>query len=491
VKPDELRGAHVLVAGAGISGRAAAVALLRLGARVTVTDARPEALTDLPEGAVAGREELPSDVALVVTGPGRRPDHPLVAGARVPVVGEPELAWWIAQAQPLPAPWLAVTGTNGKTTTVGMLEAILRAAGQDAVACGNVGHPVVTAVGEGRDVLAVELSSFQLHWSPSIVPAAGCVLNVAEDHLDWHGSMAAYAAAKARALRGPVAVCGVDDPAAAALLAAAPAQMRVGVTLAVPGPDQLGVDGGALVDRAFGGGALVDVAAVTPGGPSGLTDALAAAALARAYGVPPVAVAAGLAAFRPGGHRGAVVARVDGVTYVNDSKATNPHAADAALTAAMAGGPSSGPPNRSAADAHGATTTTPGVAASGAPAVAAGGAVVWIAGGLLKGASVDALVAAHGPALRAAVVIGTDRAEIASAMRRHAPDVPVVEVTPGDDDAMAGIMTAAVRRAAALARPGDTVLLAPAAASMDQFTDYAARGDAFAAAAAALAGSRS
>jgi len=497
VKPDELRGAHVLVAGAGISGRAAAVALLRLGARVTVTDARPEALADLPEGAVAGPEELPSDVALVVTGPGRRPDHPLVTGARVPVVGEPELAWWIGQAQPLPAPWLAVTGTNGKTTTVGMLEAILRAAGQDAVACGNVGYPVVTAVGEARDVLAVELSSFQLQWSPSIVPAAGCVLNVAEDHLDWHGSMAAYAAAKARALRGPVAVCGVDDPAAAALLAAAPAQMRVGVTLAVPGPDQLGVDGGALIDRAFGGGALVDVAAVTPGGPSGLTDALAAAALARAYGVPPAAVAAGLAAFRPGGHRGAVVARVDGVTYVNDSKATNPHAADAALTAAgMAGSPAS-----RTAGGTGTATAAAGTlaarAATGGPTAAAPaasterGAVVWIAGGLLKGASVEALVAAHGPALRAVVVIGTDRAEIASAMRRHAPDVPVVEVTPGDDDAMAGIMTAAVRRAAALARPGDTVLLAPAAASMDQFTDYAARGDAFAAAAAALAGSRS
>jgi UDP-N-acetylmuramoylalanine--D-glutamate ligase len=498
VKPDELRGAHVLVAGAGISGRAAAAALLRLGARVTVTDARPEALTDLPEGAVAGPEELPSDVALVVTGPGRRPDHPLVTGARVPVVGEPELAWWIGQAQPLPAPWLAVTGTNGKTTTVGMLEAILRAAGQDAVACGNVGYPVVTAVGEGRDVLAVELSSFQLQWSPSIVPAAGCVLNVAEDHLDWHGSMAAYAAAKARALRGPVAVCGVDDPAAAALLAAAPAQMRVGVTLAVPGPDQLGVDGGALVDRAFGGGALVDVAAVTPGGPSGLTDALAAAALARAYGVPPAAVAAGLAAFRPGGHRGAVVARVDGVTYVDDSKATNPHAAEAALTAAagMAGSAAS-----RTAGGTGTATAAAGTlaarAATGGPTAAAPaacterGAVVWIAGGLLKGASVDALVAAHGPALRAVVVIGTDRAEIASAMRRHAPDVPVVEVTPGDDDAMAGIMTAAVRRAAALARPGDTVLLAPAAASMDQFTDYAARGDAFAAAAAALAGSRS
>jgi UDP-N-acetylmuramoylalanine--D-glutamate ligase len=495
VKPDELRGAHVLVAGAGISGRAAAAALLRLGARVTVTDARPEALVDLPEGAVAGPEELPPDVALVVTGPGRRPDHPLVTSARVPVVGEPELAWWIAQAQPMPAPWLAITGTNGKTTTVGMLESILRAAGHDAVACGNVGYPVVTAVGEGRDVLAVELSSFQLHWSPSVLPAAGCVLNVAEDHLDWHGSMAAYAAAKARALRGPVAVCGVDDPAAAALLAAAPAEKRVGVTLAAPGPDQLGVDGGALVDRAFGGGMLVDVAAVTPGGPSGLTDALAAAALARAHGVPPAAIAAGLAAFRPGGHRGAVVARVEGVAYVNDSKATNPHAAAAALTAAAAGqaGPTAAAPGTA-----GGTTATAGTAAgrtstasTASTASAARGAVVWIAGGLLKGASVDALVAAHGPGLRAVVVIGTDRAEIVSAMRRHAPDVPVVEVTPGDDDAMAGIMTAAVRRAAALARPGDTVLLAPAAASMDQFTDYAARGDAFAASAAALPGSRS
>jgi UDP-N-acetylmuramoylalanine--D-glutamate ligase len=456
VKADELRGARVLVAGAGISGRAAAEALLRLGALVTVTDARPEALTELPRGAVAGPEELPPDVALVVTGPGRRPDDALVraaAAAGLPVVGEPELAWWIARDQRCPAPWLAVTGTNGKTTTVGMLASILLADDADAVACGNIGHPVVTAVEEGRDVLAVELSSFQLHWSPSVVPAAGCVLNVAEDHLDWHGSMAAYAAAKARALRGPVAIAGIDDPAAAALLAAAPAQRRVGVTLAAPGPDQFGITGGALVDRAFGGGELADVASVLPGGPSGLTDALAAAALARAHGVPPTAVAAGLAAFRPGGHRGALVERVEGVAYVDDSKATNPHAADAALAATA-------------------------------------GPVVWIGGGLLKGASVDALVAAHGPGLRAAVVIGTDRADIVGAMRRHAPDVPVVEVVPGDDDAMAGIMTAAVRRAAAFARPGDTVLLAPAAASMDQFVDYAARGRAFSDAVAELPGSR-
>ncbi|GAA2553533.1 Mur ligase family protein [Pseudonocardia hydrocarbonoxydans] len=254
MRPDALRGAVVVVAGAGISGLAAARALLDLGARVTVTDARPEALTDLPDGAVAGSEDaLPAGTALVVTGPGRRPDHPLVRSG-VPVVGETELAWWLGSARPEPPAWLVATGTNGKTTTTGMLAAILRASDLDAVACGNIGYPAVDAVRAGHPVLAVELSSFQLHWSPSIVPAAGCVLNVAEDHLDWHGSMDAYAAAKARALRGPVAVAGVDDGRAAALLAAAPAPRRVGVTLGEPRAGQLGVVDGTLVDRAFSDG---------------------------------------------------------------------------------------------------------------------------------------------------------------------------------------------------------------------------------------------
>ena len=305
----------------------------------------------------------------------------------------------------------------------------------------------MTAVLAGHPVLAVELSSFQLHWSPSIRPAAGCVLNVAEDHLDWHGSMAGYAAAKARALRGPVAVAGVDDPAAAALLAAAPATARrVGVTLGEPGPDQLGVLDGTLVDRAFGGGPLIAADEVHPGGPPGVTDALAAAALARAYGTDPAAVRTGLLDFRPGPHRGADLGTVAGVRFVDDSKATNPHAAGAALAAQ-----------------------------GDAP-------VVWIAGGLLKGAAVDELVARHAGRLRAVVLIGTDRRAFVAALRRHAPDIPVHEVITGHD----GPMTTAVRRAAALARPGDVVLLAPAAASMDQFADYAARGRAFADAVTAL-----
>jgi UDP-N-acetylmuramoylalanine--D-glutamate ligase len=436
----------VLVAGAGISGLAAAEALVEAGAQVTVSDAVPERLRDLPHGCTPGREAIVPGTDLVVTSPGRRPDHPLVAEAAragIPLVGEPELAWWLGLHLPTPPKWLVVTGTNGKTTTVGMLAAMLIAAGRSAVACGNIGLPVVTAVQAGYEVLAVELSSFQLHWSPSVVPAAGCVLNVAEDHLDWHGSMAAYAEAKAMALRGPVAVAGIDDPTAAALLAASPAHRKVGVTLAEPGEGQLGVVDGMLVDRAFGGGELAEAT----GGPSMVTDALAAAALARAYGIEPDAVHKGLAEFRPGQHRGAVVATVDGVTYVDDSKATNPHAAHSALAAAD----------------H---------------------PVVWIVGGLLKGASVDALVAANAGRLRGAVVIGTDRVEIVAALARHAPDLPVAEVASGDDDPM----TTAVRRAAAFAERGDVVLLAPAAASMDQFVDYAHRGRAFTEAVAALGG---
>ncbi|HYH30015.1 MAG TPA: UDP-N-acetylmuramoyl-L-alanine--D-glutamate ligase [Pseudonocardia sp.] len=450
--PDELSGAPVLVAGAGVSGLAAAAALVEVGARVTVTDARPDALADLPPGAEPGDDPdvVPAGTALVVTSPGRRPDHPLVAAAAaagVPLVGEPELAWWLGQARKRPPVWLVVTGTNGKTTTTGMLAAVLRAAGRDAVACGNIGYPVVDAVRAGHEVLAVELSSFQLHWSPSIRPFAGCVLNVADDHLDWHGSFDAYAAAKAQALRADVAVAGVDDPAAAALLAQAPAPRRVGVTLGVPGPGRLGVVDGMLVDRAFHEGvALVEAAAVHPGGAPGIADALAAAALARAAGVGPDAVRDGLDDFRPGPHRGGVVGTVDGVRYRDDSKATNPHAAAASLAA---------------------QAPTP---------------VVWIVGGLLKGASVDELVARHADGLRAAVVIGSDRTEILAALARHAPEVPVAEVVPGDDE----VMTTAVRRAAALARPGDVVLLAPAAASMDQFADYAERGQRFADAVAGL-----
>ena len=274
---------HVLVAGARRTGASVVDLLLSLGTTVTAADADPaqlDALAARESTAGAARTTdlttLPPGCDLVVTSPGFRTDSPLAraaAAAGVEMIGEPELAWRLGDDPRVcpdgPPRWLAVTGTNGKTTTTGMLEAILRAAGEDTVACGNIGLPVVDALRAGHRVLAVELSSFQLEWSPSVRPYAGAVLNVAADHLDWHGSMAAYAAAKARVLRGDVAVAGVDDGPAAALLADAPAPRRVGFTLGEPAPGQFGVLDGHLVDRASGPEPvlLVPVADVMPPGP--------------------------------------------------------------------------------------------------------------------------------------------------------------------------------------------------------------------------------
>jgi UDP-N-acetylmuramoylalanine--D-glutamate ligase len=474
-EPFVLTGASVVVAGAGTSGLSAARYLVGQGAQVTVADDRADS-ADLsgwavPVPVVAGMTAPPPGTDLVVTSPGWRPDTPLfvaAAAAGIPVIGDVELAWWAEQIPepalpvdlrsdpgdlqlpPAPArrPWLAVTGTNGKTTTIGMVESILQAAGRHAVASGNIGLgvlDVVTAVPR-HDVIAVELSSFQLHYAPTVRPTAGVVLNIAEDHLDWHGSMAAYAADKARALTGDVAVAVVDDPGAAAVLAASPARTRVEVTAGEPRRGQLGVREGILVDAAFGAGALLPAADIRPAGVHNVTNALAAAALALAIGVGGEQVAAGLRAYRPGGHRNAFVAEVAGVRYVDDSKATNPHAAYASLMAYDS--------------------------------------VVWIAGGQLKGAAIDDLVAAVAGRLRGVVVIGVDREQVAAALRRHAPDVPRM-VLDGTDD---GVMTTVVTAAARMAAPGDVVLLAPAAASLDMFASYAARGNAFAAAVAALPG---
>ncbi|MDX6205006.1 MAG: UDP-N-acetylmuramoylalanine--D-glutamate ligase [Frankiales bacterium] len=457
--PARWDGRRVAVAGLGVSGRAAAAALARLGADVVGLDARDGDYSGLQAHGVrvlVGAEALPDGVDLVVTSPGWRPGSPVLAAASaagLPVWGEVELAWRLRG--PGAAPWLAVTGTNGKTTTVGMLDAILRAAGHRSVAAGNVGRPLVEVVTSGGfDVIAVELSSFQLHWSSTVAPLAAAVLNVAPDHLDWHGSLEAYAQTKARIWQpSTVAVGNADDPATAGLLASAPGR-RVSFSLEAPRIGQLGLVEDLLVDRAFvtdpvnGAAELASLADLQLTGRHNVANALAAAALARAYGVPAGSVRDGLHGVTPGAHRNALVATVAGVAYVDDSKATNPHAAAASL-----GGYAS---------------------------------VVWVAGGLLKGADVEDLVRLHGNRMRAAVLLGADRALIRQALARHAPDVPVREVEATDTE----VMTTVVAVAAGLAQPGDTVLLAPAAASMDLFRDYAARGDAFAAAVRAVEAAR-
>jgi UDP-N-acetylmuramoylalanine--D-glutamate ligase len=481
----DLSGAAVLIAGARVTGRAILAALSPLGARATLTDDSPAALQPFAQNGVAvidpaNAVETITDFDLVVTSPGFPPTAPVLsaaADAGVPIWGDVELAWRLDNSGRYGPPrrWLVVTGTNGKTTTTSMLHAMLVAAGRSALLCGNIGDPVLDVLEQPAELLAVELSSFQLHWAPSLRPEAGAVLNVAEDHLDWHQTMEAYARDKARVLDGRVAVVGLDDPVAAGLLSTAAAPVRVGFRLGEPAPGELGVRDGVLVDNAFGKQlALAEAASIPVAGPVGMLNALAAAALARAVDVPPEAIAEALAGFQVGRHRAEVVDVVDGVTYVDDSKATNPHAAQASITAYPR--------------------------------------VVWVAGGLLKGASVDELVATVANRLVAAVLIGRDRRLIADALSRHAPNVPVVELVTGEDSGVQGekevvesfethvtrvigvgdqpvgdaVMAAVVDAARELAGRGDTVLLAPAGASFDQFSSYGQRGDAFASAVSAL-----
>jgi UDP-N-acetylmuramoylalanine--D-glutamate ligase len=455
------QGKRVTVAGLGVSGVPAAKVLHGLGAIVTVVNdgdddraraqaAELEALgvtVRLGDGAT-----LPDGTELIVTAPGWKPDKPLFAAAEqagVPVWGDVELAWRLRG--PDSAPWLCVTGTNGKTTTTQMLASILKAAGLRTAAVGNIGVSLLDAVlgDEEYDVLAVELSSYQLHWAPSLRAHSAAVLNLAPDHLDWHGSMEAYAKDKGRVYEGNRVACvyNVADKATEDLVREADVEegcRAIGFTLGTPAPSQLGVVEGILVDRAFvenrqkNAQELAEVADVNPPAPHNIANALAAAALARAFGVPPQAVRDGLRAFRPDAHRIEHVADVDGVAYVDDSKATNTHATEASLAAYES--------------------------------------IVWIAGGLAKGATFDELVAKSAKRLRGVVLIGADRALIREALARHAPEVPVVDLDRTDT----GAMLAAVQEARRLAEPGDTVLLAPACASMDMFANYNKRGEAFA-----------
>jgi UDP-N-acetylmuramoylalanine--D-glutamate ligase len=475
-------GMPVLVAGGGVTGRSVLAVLTSLGVTATLCDGDPATLQQFADAGVATVSPSTAarhitDYTLVVASPGFAPATPVpvaAAAAGVPVWGDVELAWRLDASGYYGPPrrWLAVTGTNGKTTTTSMLQAMLTEAGLRSLLCGNIGSPVLDVLSEPADLLAVELSSFQLHWAPSVRPEAGAVLNVAEDHLDWHSTLAHYTAAKARVLGGRVAVVGLEDARAAALLAAAQAPVRVGFRLGEPAAGELGVRDGLLVDCAFseacsGGLPLAPVSSIPVAGPVGVLNALAAAALARSVGVPAEAIADALPSFRVSPHRAEVVAVVEDVSYVDDSKATNPHAAEASVLAYPR--------------------------------------VVWIAGGLLKGASVEETVVRIARRLVGVVLIGRDRAMVAEALSRHAPDVPVVEVVTGEDADMCvtaespviyvanvvqmsgetlgtRVMNAAVAAARDLARPGDTVLLAPAGASFDQFTGYANRGDAFAAA---------
>lgn len=469
---DDWSGIRAVVAGMGVSGFAAADNLTHLGAQVTALDDstdgdRPEkarllemlgATVRLGKGST---DLLPADVDVLITSPGWSPRAPLLSQARergIPIWGEVELAWRLRHPEHA-APWLAVTGTNGKTTTVQMLEQMLRAAGLRAVACGNVGLPIVEAVmdPEPWDVLAVELSSFQLHYTESMQAQSAAVLNIAEDHLDWYDDMAGYVADKARIYRGVERACvyNLADPVTERLVAEADVQegaRAIGFTLGTPGVGMVGLVENVLADRAFieerqtTAAEICTLEELSSQAPHFVANALAAAALALSHGVPHAAVKQALMGFQSDGHRIELVARHGGIDFVDDSKATNPHAAVASLKAFES--------------------------------------VVWIAGGLAKGANFDDLVLVGRDRLRGVVLLGRDLEVIRTSLERHAPDVPVIEALSSETgpSEISKIMDAVVRAAVDLAQPGDTVLLAPGCASMDMFANYGERGDAFAAA---------
>lgn len=464
---------RVAVLGLGVTGFAAADTLAELGADVLVvataaSDERAQLLNVLGVALVeSDLSEVPLELAdhrpeLLIVSPGFHPDHMLLqwaAAEGVAVWGDIELAWRLRDKVGIPAEWLLVTGTNGKTTTVQLTATMLAAAGHRVAPCGNIGVPVLDAIRDpqGWDVLVVELSSYQLHHLPrtgpgALAPWSSLCLNVADDHLDWHGSADAYREAKATVYSNTGVACVYNKADTATLHMVENAEVRegaraIGFGLTVPGPSELGIVEGILCDRAFLDDRLdralelITMSELSGAGlaaPHVVADVLAASALARSFGVQPDVIRAALLTFQLDAHRIEVVAVHEGIQWIDDSKATNPHAADASL--------------------------------------AAFDSVVWIVGGLLKGVDITDLVRKHAPRLSGAVIIGVDRIALRDAFARHAPLVPVFEI---DSDDTEGVMAGAVRMAATVAQSGNVVLLAPAAASMDQFDSYAERGRQF------------
>ncbi|MFF8188654.1 UDP-N-acetylmuramoyl-L-alanine--D-glutamate ligase [Microbacterium sp. NPDC016588] len=475
----EWRGLKVAVLGLSVTGFSAADTLAELGADVLVVTekADPEYARLLPvigaELHVGPLDTVPDALAgfapdVVLASPGFPPLHPLIVWAQesgIPVWGDVELAWRVrdkvVRPDGRPADWVLITGTNGKTTTTRLTAEMLVAGGLRAVPVGNIGTPVLDAIRDpaGFDVLVVELSSHQLWYlnlqsgPEALSPHAAVCLNLADDHLEWHGSFAAYRDAKAGVYARTRVACVYNKADVATREMVEEAEVvegarAIGFDLGVPGPSDLGVVDGILVDRAFleerATSALelttvADLAEQGLAAPHVVSNILAASALARSLGVAPADIHDALDRFRLDPHRIQVVAAHRGVTWVDDSKATNPHAAGSSLAA------------------------YPGA--------------VWVVGGLLKGVDVADLVRARGAGTRAAIVIGTERGEIVAAFERHAPAVPLFEV---DHTETEDVMARVVELAADVARDGDTVLLAPAAASFDQFASYSDRGERFA-----------
>lgn len=435
----QIAGKQVLILGGGVTGIAVAKCLEQLGAEIRIADEKP--LTDFANHPIDDYQNLNYDFAVV--SPGWRPDHPLVQALErsgVLLTSEIDLAWQFKELHKPSQKWIAITGTNGKTTTTELAAMMLNESGIKAKACGNVGTTVIESVWEDTEyeVLVIEISSFQIHWLQKAKFESVAILNIADDHTDWHGSFANYTAAKVKLLQfSNLAIINGQD---ANLVRATNDYQgrRICFTLDTPAPGELGLVEELLVDRAFTldpkeAGAFCELSDVQPTVPHAVANTLAAAGLARSLGANYEQIQSAIKSFKPGRHRIELILEKDGIRWINDSKATNPHAAQASILATEQ--------------------------------------AIWIAGGLAKGAHFAELIDRCRARIRYAILIGTDRELIAAELdRNHIEYFKVDGATP---------MESAVKKAKELAAPGDTVLLAPACASMDQFKNYSDRGDQF------------
>ena len=449
-------GERILILGAGVTGLAVARSLSKRGALISIADDQITAADDFKVAPPVSYDV--KDFDSVFVSPGWKSDHPLITKAvssGVKINNEVDLAWALRADLAPNQRWIALTGTNGKTTTVEMTAAMLREGGISAVACGNVGTTVLESVesSENYEVLVLELSSFQLHWLREATFVATAILNIAPDHVDWHGDFQSYAAAKMSILdRTSTGIFNAGD--AEVLTRAARWQGRkVFFSLDTPGPGEIGVVEDLLVDRAFvfdpqEAAMLAEVIDVVPTVPHSVSNALAAAGLARALGVDYESIRRAIQNFKPGRHRIETILNKDGITWIDDSKATNPHAAAASLLSTLS--------------------------------------AVWIAGGLAKGAQMQELIERCKSRIKVAILIGTDRELIAEQIRKQASNIEIIYVEPDASYVKGGssnsFMESVVAAAKSRASSGDTVLLAPACASMDQFLSYGDRGDRFASA---------
>ena len=437
----ELSGKSCLVIGAGVTGRAVHEALLRFGAISKIFDEKVTEKSDVIN-------ELPKGIELAVVSPGWKIDHPVILklkSAGIEVIGEIDFAWKIKQVLAPNQKWIALTGTNGKTTTIKMIESIFQAAKVNGVACGNVGQTVIASVCAEKpfEYLAIELSSFQIQWSELPRYQSVAILNIAEDHIDWHGSFEEYAAAKLKLLKqADKSFINKSDPELVKRLGK---ETVIWFSLETPNPNELGLVENLLIDRTFSptpsqANEIAELVDITPTAPHNVLNALAASALVLSIGINYEAIKLGLRNFSPDHHRMELVLSKNEINWIDDSKATNPHAAAASLLSYFQ--------------------------------------IIWIAGGLAKGASMDELVSRCAKRIKSVILIGQDRELISDAFAKFSPTTEIVRVDQTTDSKQ--LMNDVVMQAIKLAKPGDTVLLAPACASMDQFDSYVERGQLFA-----------